>query len=293
MGWVLSKFDSFLFLELRGGRTGVLSVCTVHLQDVHSGIFCRSRKIHSRVLFKIGALDIPRGSSGLGSSFHSLLVPFLVGDLRSSNCAGRKKKKMAREPGGLPSMGSHRVRHDWSDLAAAGLFDKLPSWVKVSQTALTGHPKSNLTIPSHRDPREGVLEGFPGEEAGGEQHEALGASWAYLPHEISLHPAMRNSQLNSAKGESSGSLHNWIFEREKEHSAQSAWKSSTLLLKSWKCCEWEPLGQFPPDERQQVWWNLRLWGVAHRSTEEAVFSDPRAHYLQPSEQGWVSLHLDL
>ena len=25
----------------------------------------------------------------------------------------------SREPGGLPSMGSHRVRHDWSDLAAA------------------------------------------------------------------------------------------------------------------------------------------------------------------------------
>ena len=24
-----------------------------------------------------------------------------------------------REPGGLPSLGSHRVRHDWSDLAAA------------------------------------------------------------------------------------------------------------------------------------------------------------------------------
>ena len=26
------------------------------------------------------------------------------------------------EPGGLPSMGSHRVRHDWSDLAAAAYF---------------------------------------------------------------------------------------------------------------------------------------------------------------------------
>ena len=26
------------------------------------------------------------------------------------------------EPGGLPSMGSHRVRHDWSDLAAACNF---------------------------------------------------------------------------------------------------------------------------------------------------------------------------
>ena len=23
------------------------------------------------------------------------------------------------KPGGLPSMGSHRIRHDWSDLAAA------------------------------------------------------------------------------------------------------------------------------------------------------------------------------
>ena len=26
------------------------------------------------------------------------------------------------EPGGLPSMGSHRVGHDWSDLAAAAAF---------------------------------------------------------------------------------------------------------------------------------------------------------------------------
>ena len=33
------------------------------------------------------------------------------------------------EPGGLPSMGSHRVRHDWSDLAACFLYcDKLPSY---------------------------------------------------------------------------------------------------------------------------------------------------------------------
>ena len=29
------------------------------------------------------------------------------------------------EPGGLPSMGSHRVRHDWSDLAAAAAADLL------------------------------------------------------------------------------------------------------------------------------------------------------------------------
>ena len=30
-----------------------------------------------------------------------------------------------REPGGLPSMGSHRVGHDWSDIAAAGKFTRL------------------------------------------------------------------------------------------------------------------------------------------------------------------------
>ena len=31
------------------------------------------------------------------------------------------------EPGGLPSMGSHRVGNDWSDLAAAAAVGSLPS----------------------------------------------------------------------------------------------------------------------------------------------------------------------
>ena len=31
---------------------------------------------------------------------------------------------MDREPGGLPSMGLHRVGHDWSDLAAAAAAGK-------------------------------------------------------------------------------------------------------------------------------------------------------------------------
>ena len=30
------------------------------------------------------------------------------------------------EPGGLPSMGSHRVGHDWSDLVAAAASDLAP-----------------------------------------------------------------------------------------------------------------------------------------------------------------------
>ena len=33
------------------------------------------------------------------------------------------------EPGGLPSMGSHRVGHDWSDLAAAAAWDCLACWL--------------------------------------------------------------------------------------------------------------------------------------------------------------------
>jgi len=49
------------------------------------------------------------------------------------------------EPRGLPSMGSHRVRHDWSDLAAAAavfqyLLNQLPASVlfsSVTQSCLT------------------------------------------------------------------------------------------------------------------------------------------------------------
>ena len=32
------------------------------------------------------------------------------------------------EPGGLPSMGSHRVGHDWNDLAAAAVSFRGPFW---------------------------------------------------------------------------------------------------------------------------------------------------------------------
>ena len=39
------------------------------------------------------------------------------------------------EPGGLPSMGSHRVRHDWSDLAAAAQSWLLLMWKNNLLTA--------------------------------------------------------------------------------------------------------------------------------------------------------------
>ena len=40
------------------------------------------------------------------------------------------------EPGGLPSMGLHRVGHGWSDLAAAAWWKHLHGWAKVSNLQL-------------------------------------------------------------------------------------------------------------------------------------------------------------
>ena len=41
------------------------------------------------------------------------------------------------EPGGLPSMGSHRVGHDWSDLAAAAARD---SYVNFNLRSPAAYP---------------------------------------------------------------------------------------------------------------------------------------------------------
>ena len=42
------------------------------------------------------------------------------------------------EPGGLPSMGSHRVGHDWSDAAApAEMYVKKKSWTRDHQASVT------------------------------------------------------------------------------------------------------------------------------------------------------------
>ena len=47
------------------------------------------------------------------------------------------------EPGGLLSTGSHRVRHDWSDLAAAVMFDSfMTPWTVAHQGPLSmGFPR--------------------------------------------------------------------------------------------------------------------------------------------------------
>ena len=57
------------------------------------------------------------------------------------------------EPGGLLSMGSHRVRHDWSDLAVAAALEKemaTHSSVLAWRIPGAGKPSGLLSVGSHR-----------------------------------------------------------------------------------------------------------------------------------------------
>ena len=47
------------------------------------------------------------------------------------------------EPGGLPSMGSHRVGHDWSDLAVAGSDSKESACNTGDRSSITGLGRSS------------------------------------------------------------------------------------------------------------------------------------------------------
>ena len=80
-------------------------------------------------------LDFPGGSDGKASAYNA-------GDLGSIPGSGSSlEKEMAthsstpawripgtEQPGWLPSMGSHRVGHDWSDLAAAAAARRRWRW---------------------------------------------------------------------------------------------------------------------------------------------------------------------
>ena len=54
------------------------------------------------------------------------------------------------EPGGLPSMGSHRVGHDWSDLAAAFLFLMAPISWGCAKTCRCSNGEGSQSAPRFR-----------------------------------------------------------------------------------------------------------------------------------------------
>ena len=53
------------------------------------------------------------------------------------------------EPGGLPSMGSHRVRHDWSDLAAAAADFAVRLLLLAKMSSLSHFISENWLNPKH------------------------------------------------------------------------------------------------------------------------------------------------
>ena len=64
------------------------------------------------------------------------------------------------EPGGLPSMGSHRVGHDWSDLAAAAAAEE-PGRLPSMGSQRVGHNWATSLSPH--------LLSFPGGASGGKE----------------------------------------------------------------------------------------------------------------------------
>ena len=70
------------------------------------------------------AWQIPvAGSQTERLHFHFSLSRIGEGNGNPLQCSCLENPRVG-EPGGLPSMGSHRVGHDWSDLAAAAATDK-------------------------------------------------------------------------------------------------------------------------------------------------------------------------
>ena len=82
------------------------------------------------------------------------------------------------EPGGLPSMGSHRVRHDWSDLAAAAAANKpSPCFFLVNSPAEGWKPCLWEWICDYRHIRTTEVKCIKSELRGGRWGNGLQGRW--------------------------------------------------------------------------------------------------------------------
>ena len=69
-------------------------------------------------------------------------------------CGETKALLYCAEPGGLPSMGSHRVGHDWSDAAAAAASSSNVKWCSHFGKTVWQIFKDRVTVwPSSTHPR--------------------------------------------------------------------------------------------------------------------------------------------
>ena len=74
-------------------------------------------------------------------TFHS---PALEKEMATHSSVLARRIPGTGEPGGLPSMGLHRVRHDWSDLAAAAYILKLSYSFWMLYSIFFFHPVFSL-----------------------------------------------------------------------------------------------------------------------------------------------------
>ena len=106
-------------------------------QGQRSLVGCRLWVAQSRTQLK-------RLSSSISSSIPKyVLIPEKAMATHSSLLAWRIPGM--EEPGGLPSMGWHRVGHDWSDLAAAACINSyfLRKWKLLSHVRLFATPRTS------------------------------------------------------------------------------------------------------------------------------------------------------
>ena len=108
---------------------------TITVSSIHSGQFPGRNWGHS--FGHNWATSLSLSSIGEGNGNHSSVLAWKIPG--------------SGEPGGLPSLGSHKVRHDWSNLAAAAAFppqalatdlpglwfSPLPSWWMCPQLAVS------------------------------------------------------------------------------------------------------------------------------------------------------------
>ena len=100
------------------------------------------------------------------------------------------------EAGGLPSMGSHRVRHDWSDLAAAAAVRFTWPWGFMKNSSL---PLQLSVVMSPQLPRLLALEDWHTLSAWSGSHSPLTVKRLPHPHcrDLAVTPAWHRSNLGS------------------------------------------------------------------------------------------------
>ena len=115
---ICTMYHSFFIHLFINGHLGCFHILAIiNSAAVKSGVcMCFSIMVSSGYMPSSGIV----GSYGtfIPSFKRNLHIIFPSGCITHSSVLAWRIPRM-EEPGGLPSMGSHRVRHDWSDLAAA------------------------------------------------------------------------------------------------------------------------------------------------------------------------------